>query len=222
VGSKARTEAFSDGIFAIAATLLVLDLAVPKPGPSLLAGLLQEWPAYAAYATSFLTIGIIWVNHHAVLERLERVDRGLLFLNVVFLLFVALIPFPTKVLAQYLQSGGDYAHVAAAAYGVAMILMGISFSILNYYSMARGLIPVQRRLTFWQQFRYSIGLLMYAVGTAVSLLDARAGLLIYAGMAFYYVIEPLLAARQAALPASPKPTSPPVPPAPASAADPRG
>jgi uncharacterized membrane protein len=200
VGSKARAEAFSDGIFAIAATLLVLDLAVPKPGSSLLTGLLGEWPAYAAYATSFLTIGIIWVNHHAVLERLERIDRGFLFLNVVFLLFVALIPFPTKVLSQYLQSGGDYAHVAAAAYGVAMILMGISFSALNYYASVRGLIPQREKLTSWQQVRYSIGLLMYLVGTAVSLFNARIALLIYAGMAFYYVIEPLMAAPQTAPP----------------------
>src|ERR1700682_3751184 len=142
-----RAEAYGDGISATAATLLVLDLAVPRPDPTLLDGFLHEWPAYAAYATSFLTIGIIWVNHHAVLERLERVDRGLLFLNVVFLLFVALIPFPTKVLAQYLQSGGDYAHVAAAAYGIAMILMGISFSVLNYYASARG--PDRRAPAAW-------------------------------------------------------------------------
>jgi uncharacterized membrane protein len=191
--SKSRAEAFSDGIFAIAATLLVLDLAVPKPEPTLLDGFLHEWPAYAAYATSFLTIGIIWVNHHAVLERIERVDRGLLFLNVVFLLFVALIPFPTKVLAHYLQVGGDEAHVAAAAYGVAMILMGISFSVLNYYSMARGLIQEQHRLTFWQQVRFSIGLVMYVVGTVLSFVDARIAMVIYAGMALYYVVEPLTA-----------------------------
>ncbi|MDQ6876924.1 MAG: TMEM175 family protein [Candidatus Dormibacteraeota bacterium] len=192
--SKARLEAFSDGIFAIAATLLVLDLGVPKTGSSLLEGLLHQWPAYAAYATSFLTIGIIWVNHHAVLERLERVDRGLLFLNLILLLFVALIPFPTKVLAQYLQSGGADAHVAAAAYGVAMILMGLSFSILNYYATARGLMAGQQRLTFMQQVRFSIGLVMYAVGTGVALIDARIALLIYAALAVYYVIEPLMAA----------------------------
>jgi uncharacterized membrane protein len=191
--SKSRAEAFSDGIFAIAATLLVLDLAVPKPDPTLLDGFLHQWPAYAAYATSFLTIGIIWVNHHAVLERLDRVDRALLFLNVVFLLFVALIPFPTKVLAHYLQAGGDYAHVAAAAYGVSMILMGVSFSLLTYYSSSRGLIRAQQRLTFWQQVRYSIGLVMYAVGTGLSFVDARIALIIYAGMALYYVIEPLIA-----------------------------
>jgi uncharacterized membrane protein len=197
LGSKARAEAFSDGIFAIAATLLVLDLGVPGPGPSLLDGLLHEWPAYVAYATSFLTIGIIWVNHHAVLERVERFDRGLLFVNVVFLMSVAVIPFPTKVLARYLQSGGADAHVAAAAYGVAMILMGIMFSFLNYYASARGLMANEQRLTFWQQVRFSIGLLMYGVGALVSLLDARIALLIYAGMAFYYVAEPLMAGRPA-------------------------
>jgi uncharacterized membrane protein len=193
MSSKTRAEAFSDGIFAIAATLLVLDLAVPKPDPTLLDGFLHQWPAYAAYATSFLTIGIIWVNHHSVLERIERMDRGLLFLNVVFLLFVALIPFPTKVLAHYLQSGGDYAHVAAAAYGVAMILMGVAFSLLNYYSSARGLITAQQRLSFWTQVRYSFGLAMYVVGTALSFVDARIALIIYAGMALYYVVEPLTA-----------------------------
>jgi uncharacterized membrane protein len=193
-----RAEAFSDGIFAIAATLLVLDLGVPRPEPTLLDGFLHQWPAYAAYATSFLTIGIIWVNHHAVLSRLHRVDRGLLFLNVVFLLFVALIPFPTKVLAHYLQSGGDDAHVAAASYGLAMILMGLSFSILNYYSTARGLIESQHRLTFWQQVRFSIGLVMYVVGTALSFVDARIALIIYAGMALYYVVEPLTAPQATA------------------------
>jgi uncharacterized membrane protein len=96
MSSKARVEAFSDGVFAIAATLLVLDLAVPRPGGGLLGGLLGQWPQYAAYTTSFITIGIIWVNHHAVIERLARVDRGFMFVNLVLLMFVALIPFPTK------------------------------------------------------------------------------------------------------------------------------
>ena len=108
--------------------------------------------------------------------------------------------FPTKVLAFYLQVGGDEAHVAAAAYGVAMILMGISFSVLNYYSMARGLIHEQHRLTFWQQVRFSIGLVMYVVGTALSFVDARIALIIYAGLALYYVIEPLTARQGTANP----------------------
>ncbi len=196
--SRARVEAFSDGVFAIAATLLVLDLAVPRVGEGLLGGLLREWPAYAAYATSFITIGIIWVNHHTVLERLSRIDRGFMFLNLLLLLFVALIPFPTKVLALYLQAAGTDSHIAAATYGMAMMLMGISFSTLNYYAAARGLIPTRSRLTLWQQVRLSIGLVMYALGTLLSLLDARLGLAIYAGLALYYLVEPLLAEQEPA------------------------
>lgn len=76
-----------------------------------------------------------------------------------------------------------------------MILMGISFSILNYYSTARGLIEAKHRLGFWQQKRYSIGLLMYFVGTALSFVDARIALIIFAGMALYYVVEPLTASQ---------------------------
>ena len=202
MGGKSRLEAYSDGIFAIAATLLVLDLAVPKgTGGHLLEGLLGQWPAYAAYATSFLTIGIIWVNHHAVLERLARLDRGFMFLNLFLLLTVALIPFPTKVLAYYLQSGNWDANIAAAAYGVEMMVMGIAFSILSYYADARGLITV--RLSFWQQLRFSIGLVMYLIGTLASLRDPRFGLVIYAGLALYYVVEPLLPKGGPAEPSEP-------------------
>ena len=191
MGSKSRLEAYSDGIFAIAATLLVLDLAVPRvAGGHLLVGLLGQWPAYAAYATSFLTIGIIWVNHHAVLERLDHIDREFMFLNLFLLLTVALIPFPTKVLAQYLQSKNWDANIAAAAYGVEMMVMGIAFNVLTYYAAARGLMKV--RLSFWQQLRFSIGLVMYLIGTLASLRDARFGLVIYAGLAMYYVVEPLM------------------------------
>src|ERR671937_1127352 len=92
----ARLEAFSDGVFSIAATLLVLELRVPAPDPvGLAAALLRQWPSYAVYAVSFLTIGIIWVNHHALFDLLRKVDRPLLFLNLLLLLCVAAVPFPT-------------------------------------------------------------------------------------------------------------------------------
>jgi uncharacterized membrane protein len=94
--STSRTEAFSDGVFAIAATLLVLELKVPHVEPGgLWDALLEQWPSYATYVVSFLIIGIIWVNHHAVMERIRRVNRRLLFMNLVFLMVVAVIPFPT-------------------------------------------------------------------------------------------------------------------------------
>src|SRR5205823_4134021 len=97
-----RTEAFSDGVFSIAATLLVLDLKVPAVNGDLLPALWRLWPAYASYAVSFLTIGIIWMNHHTIFAHLRRVDRRLQVLNLILLLIVALIPFPTSILATYL------------------------------------------------------------------------------------------------------------------------
>src|SRR6201995_3794576 len=92
-----RLETFADGVFAIAATLLILD--VHRTGDaSVAASLVHAWPSYLAYAISFFTIGIIWVNHHTVMKQIDRVDRTFLFLNVLFLMVVAFSPFPTRVL----------------------------------------------------------------------------------------------------------------------------
>jgi uncharacterized membrane protein len=94
--NKSRAEAFSDGVFAVAATVLVFAIAVPDVKAGLLANaLLAEWPSYAAYVISFLTIVVIWVNHHALTDAIERFDRRLLFLNGLLLLTVGVIPFPT-------------------------------------------------------------------------------------------------------------------------------
>ena len=133
--STSRTEAFSDGVFASAATLLVLELKVPQVEPRGLAdALLENWPSYATYVVSFLTIGIIWVNHHAVLERIRNVNHPLLFINLVFLMAVAAIPFPTALLADYLQAGHDES-LAAAVYGGTMKLMGMSFGAIWAYAV---------------------------------------------------------------------------------------
>ena len=113
--SSRALEAFSDGVFAIAATLLVLDLHVQARPGHLASALGHEWPHYVTFVVSFLTIGIIWVNHHGQFHRIAKVDRTLLFLNLPLLMFVVLIPFPTDLLASYLHSGSDQ-HVAAALY----------------------------------------------------------------------------------------------------------
>src|SRR5579872_4031553 len=109
--ATARLETFSDGVFAVAITLLVLNLHDPRGG--LAHGLAAEWPHYATYAVSFLTIGIIWMNHHTQYERVIRNDRTLMVLNLLLLMFVTVIPFPTGLLADHLQRASDE-HVAAA------------------------------------------------------------------------------------------------------------
>jgi uncharacterized membrane protein len=116
----ARFEAFSDGVFAIAATLLVLEFSA-KSGGDLGKQLLHLWPSYLAYATSFLTIGIIWMNHHHTVSLLGRTNRTMLFLNILLLMTIAFLPFPTKLVAQYLGKDGE--QVAALAYAATFVLM---------------------------------------------------------------------------------------------------
>jgi TMEM175 potassium channel family protein len=193
--STGRTEAFSDGVFAIAATLLVLELKVPQVGPGGLAdALLGNWPSYATYVVSFLVIGIIWVNHHAVMERIRKVNRPLLFLNLMFLMAVALIPFPTALLADYLQAGHDE-RLAAAVYGGSMTLMGLTFgSIWAYVVLSgddllhKGVDPVRARRSLWL---FAAGNPLYVLAIGASVLSATLALAIYALLAFFYLFEVL-------------------------------
>ena len=128
-----RLEMFSDGVFAIAATLLVLEFTVHPGRHSLGYQLLHElWPSYLAYATSFLTIGIIWINHHHVMETIVRVDRTFLFINTLLLLVVAFIPFPTRLVAHYLGKPDERA--AVYAYGATLLLMAVLFNVLWAYA----------------------------------------------------------------------------------------
>jgi uncharacterized membrane protein len=133
-----RLEAFSDGVFAIAATLLVLEFSVSHKG-DLGDHLLHLWPAYLAYATSFLTIGIIWMNHHFCVETIARADRVLMFLNVLLLITVSFLPFPTRLVADYLQKPGEQA--AVYAYAATFVLMAIIYNVWwRYASTGRRLI----------------------------------------------------------------------------------
>jgi len=99
-----RLETFADGVFAIAITLLVLEIPHPEVDEHLGRELVDQWPAYLAYVLSFVTIGIIWVNHHALMVQFARADRAFLFINVFFLMCVAFIPFPTALIADDLGS----------------------------------------------------------------------------------------------------------------------
>lgn len=128
LGKTERLEIFSDGVVAIAITLLVLDLRLPtaKAG-GLWHAIGSHWPSYFAYVLSFAVIGIIWVSHHTMFGHIGSADRGLLFWNLFLLLGVAFVPFPTSLLAQYVHQGGTNAEAAAAVYSMTMTVIGLGF-----------------------------------------------------------------------------------------------
>jgi uncharacterized membrane protein len=132
-----RLEAFSDGVFAIAVTLLILNVQLPPSTPAggLPTALLRLWPSYATYAASFLTIGIMWLNHHGLFGRLARVDRPLAMLNLVLLMVIAFVPFPTAVFGQHIEVPADAAS-AAVFYSITMLLVAFAFSgVFTYVAM---------------------------------------------------------------------------------------
>ena len=126
--TKTRLEAFSDGVLAIAITLLVIEIRPPElhQGQRLAQALWAQWPSYLAYLVSFLTIGVIWLNHHRLFEQVAWVDGPLLVLNLNLLLWTALIPFPTAVVAEHLGGVGEAARTASALYCGVLPLMSFS------------------------------------------------------------------------------------------------
>jgi len=131
-------ETYSDGVFAIAATLLVLEFSVDS-SDELGSQLLQLWPSYLAYLTSFITIGIIWMNHHHAVSLMGRTDRTFLFINNLLLMTVAFLPFPTKLVAQFLQEDGEKA--AALTYAATFVLMSVIYNTWwRYASGSRRLV----------------------------------------------------------------------------------
>jgi uncharacterized membrane protein len=126
-----RLETLADGVFAIAATLLILDVR-PEGSGGLGDQLVHAWPQYAAYAISFVTIGIIWSNHHGMFEEIERVNRAFLLLNVCFLMMVAFIPFPTKLIAEHMGDGD--ARAAVVAYGATLTVTAVFINAVWRYA----------------------------------------------------------------------------------------
>jgi uncharacterized membrane protein len=128
-----RLEAFSDGVFAISATVLVLEIGVHSANGSQLGReLTRIWPSYLAYVTSFITIGIIWINHHHNMRAIERPDRPFLFLNLLLLLDVAFIPFPTSLVAAYLRGPGE--RPAVVAYAATLLVMAALYTLWWRYA----------------------------------------------------------------------------------------
>ena len=189
-GSTDRLEAFSDGVFAVAITLLVLNLSVHAPAGRLAHQLLHEWPHYATYVVSFLTIGIIWTNHHRQFEHIARADRTLMLLNLVLLMFVTLIPFPTGLLADYLRTPADE-EAAAIAYASSLLAMGIAFFATYTYATYAQLFA--SRITAADvrhgRRRNARGLAVYVVAIGLAFVSAPACLALCGLNAVYFAFQ---------------------------------
>jgi len=198
--TKSRLEAFSDGVLAVAITLLALDLRVDAgDGAGLAAQLEREWPSFAAFAVSFFVIGVIWVNHHALFALAAEVDRTLMFYNMMLLMWVTTIPFTTSTLAAYLRGGGGDSRLAVLLYGVSWEGMAVSFTLILRHLLRRGLLlrdldgPESRVA----QLRFGAGVLLFPAATLVGLLSPAAMLVLYGLFNAFYIREQTPAARNA-------------------------
>ena len=184
-----RLETFSDGVFAIAATLLVLEIGVSASDSHRLgAALLELWPSYLAYSTSFITIGIIWMNHHTCVETMGRVDRVLLFLNLLLLMIVAFLPFPTKLVAEHLRGPGEQA--AVYAYAATFVAMSVVYNAWwRYASRGRRLIadgvPDSRLRAISRAF--DPGVPIYAITFLVAIVSPLASVFLTFAIAAFYL-----------------------------------
>ena len=204
--SPGRLEAFSDGVFAIAITLLVLDIHVPDPSTTadLAQQLGSQWPSYVAYGVSFLTIGIIWINHHAMLRRIRAIDHEILILNLLLLLCVGLLPFTTALMAAYLkESEGET--LAAAIYAGSFLLMSVVFAAMNWTILFRkdhllaGPIDAATRRTIIT--RGVAGLLPYLAAAILAVLSPYVSLAICGAVAAFYALPLASGDEETAAPA---------------------
>lgn len=194
-----RAESFSDGVFAVAITILVFNLLpiASSTAQSLTASrLLHDWPAYLAYVVSFLTIGIMWLNHHTMLSAVSRVDRPVLVLNLLLLMGVVAIPFPTALVADHLNDG-DAGKVATVTYGLVMIAIAIGYALLwTYLAAHQHELGARRRVRRprLSTVRFTAGNAGYVSGTLIALVAPVAALIIFGLLAVYYLFEHLPAA----------------------------
>jgi uncharacterized membrane protein len=189
-----RLEIFSDAVIAIAITLLVLDIKVPHSRDGhLVHDLLQQWPFYLAYVHSFAVIGIMWVSHHSMFERIHHADRVLLFMNLWLLLGIAFLPFPTALLAEYGRQGGSNSHAAAAVYSTTMTLIGFAFlSIWVHLAHRPALLDNKASAA---NLRRSINLslvspVVYGLSIGLALVSTEACFVVFGLAALYFAFGP--------------------------------
>jgi uncharacterized membrane protein len=191
-----RVEAFSDGVFAIAITLLILNIKIPQgPEHTLARDLFQQWPSYLAFLLSFLFIGVMWLNHHRLFTHIRRADNMLLVLNLLLLLGATVVPFPTAVLASHL-AGAD-AGTAAVFYNATYLVIATFFNVLWRYAVSHGLLDEvysgESARAISRQYAY--GPLLYLICVALSWASPILSLFLNGALAMFFAIPPRYAAR---------------------------
>ncbi len=186
--NKTRVEALSDGIFAIAITLLVLTISEPEDYSHLASQLGERWPSLAAYIVSFAVIGVMWFNHHSVFGHLEAVDAGFFYLNLLLLMTIGFLPYPTGVLGQALQRG-EGARTAAIVYSATMAVNALAWGALWIYAssgrrLLKATFPEPQRWVATVAFTLGIGVYVLSIG--VAFINAYACLAFHGALALYY------------------------------------
>ncbi len=178
---------------AIAITLLIIEIGVPHVtgDESLSAEIADLWPSYGAYILSFVIIGIYWANHHSFLELFRRTDHTFLMLNVIFLMTIAFLPFPTAVLGEYLTEEAQRAD-AVTFYSIGLLLPAIAWFLVWLYARWRGLLvegldPAYVRLA---TFQFLISVALYTAAVAVSFVEPWAALAVCVGLTLLYLLPP--------------------------------
>jgi len=188
-----RVEAFSDGVFAIAITLLILEIKVPHfaggaTNAQVFRALLDLWPSYVAFLLSFIAILIMWINHHGLFRLIHRVDTPFLYANGAMLLLVTFVPFPTALLAAYLGQPGE--HTATAAYCGTFVLVSISFNAFWAVATRRGLLKrgISEVLIAKIRNAYGFGFFVYVASALLALWTPALGLGVCLSLWIFWIV----------------------------------
>jgi uncharacterized membrane protein len=197
----ARVEAFSDGVFAIAITLLILEIKVPSPESGELARqLLTEWPSYLSFVISFMFIGIMWMNHHRLFTHVKRCDELLVVLNLLLLFGVTFVPFPASVLAVHLGRAGQ--RTATLLFNGTYFAISIFFNILwrHASSGSRHLLAsdVDMAAVHTITHQYAFGPILYLICFVLGWVSVPASLVLNFALACFFALPPKFGASLAA------------------------
>ena len=186
----ARLEAFSDGVFAIAITLLVLEIRLPDTHAPLSDLLGDLWPSYLAYVLSFVTIGIMWANHHAVFRLIGPASHGLIVANLFLLMTISFLPFPTGVLAEHLPHAGADQRSAALFYSGTFIVIAIAFQVLWQTAghNNRLIVPGSESAADEIARSYRWGIPMYLASTLLALWEPMASVVMVGAIALFWLV----------------------------------